>query len=84
MSRYGALSLHRHGQGSRNAQAASADLPPIAEGAWAAWAQRQQGLTFDADDHSLTDYPCRLPNGSIGRVAVVQQGEDWALVCRAA
>jgi hypothetical protein len=35
-------------------------------------------------DHSLTDYPCRLPDGSIGRVAVVQAAGDWALVCRVA
>jgi hypothetical protein len=35
-------------------------------------------------DHSLTDYPCRLPDGSIGRVAVVQQGGEWALLCRIA
>lgn len=35
-------------------------------------------------DHSLTDYPCRLPDGKIGRVAVVLQNGDWALVCRVA
>ena len=33
-------------------------------------------------DHSLTDYPCRLPDGSIGRVAVVKVAGDWSLVCR--
>lgn len=36
------------------------------------------------DDHSLTDYPCRLPNGKIGLVAVIQQDGDWTLVCRVA
>ncbi len=35
-------------------------------------------------DHSLTDYPCRLPNGRIGRTAVVMSGGEWTLVCRAA
>jgi len=37
-----------------------------------------------ADEHSLTDYPCRLPDGTMGRVAVVGQGGDWSLVCRRA
>jgi len=36
------------------------------------------------DRHSLTDYPCRLPNGKIGRTAVVQRGGEWVLVCRVA
>jgi len=36
------------------------------------------------DDHPLTDYPCRFPNGKIGRVAVVQSGGDWRMVCRVA
>ena len=35
-------------------------------------------------DHSLTDYPCRLPDGRIGRVAVVLDGGEWVLVCRIA
>ena len=35
-------------------------------------------------DHSLTDYPCRLPDGRIGRVAVIRQDADWTLVCRVA
>lgn len=35
-----------------------------------------------ADEHSLTDYPCRLPDGAMGRVAVVGHGGDWNLVCR--
>lgn len=34
--------------------------------------------------HSLTDYPCRLPNGSIGRVAVVMRAGEWTMVCRVA
>ena len=36
------------------------------------------------DLHSLTDYPCRLPDGKIGRTAVVRSGGDWVLVCRVA
>ena len=35
-------------------------------------------------EHSLTDYPCRLADGSIGRVAVVQQAGEWTLLCRVA
>jgi hypothetical protein len=34
------------------------------------------------DAHSLTDYPCRLPDGRIGRTAVVQRDGEWTLVCR--
>jgi hypothetical protein len=32
--------------------------------------------------HSLTNYPCRLPDGKIGRTAVVQVNGTWELVCR--
>jgi len=35
-------------------------------------------------DHALTDHPCRLPDGSIGRVAVVLDDAEWTLVCRVA
>jgi hypothetical protein len=34
------------------------------------------------DRHSLTRYPCRLPDGRIGRTAVIQEDGDWTLVCR--
>jgi hypothetical protein len=36
------------------------------------------------DRHSLTSYPCRLPDGKIGRAAVVQRDGEWTLVCRVA
>jgi len=36
------------------------------------------------DRHSLTKYPCRLPNGRIGRTAVVFRDGEWTLVCRVA
>jgi hypothetical protein len=36
------------------------------------------------DEHSLTDHPCRLPDGTMGRVAVIEQDGDWNLVCRRA
>jgi hypothetical protein len=36
------------------------------------------------DRHSLTNYPCRLPDGKIGRTAVVLSGGEWTLVCRVA
>jgi hypothetical protein len=45
---------------------------------------RDRILSLVRRDHSLTDYPCRLPDGGIGRVAVVPSGGDWALVCRTA
>ncbi len=35
-------------------------------------------------DQSLTAYACRLPDGKIGRIAVVLQNGDWVLVCRVA
>lgn len=35
-------------------------------------------------DHAVTDYPCRLPDGKIGRTAVVQRDGEWMLVCRVA
>ena len=34
------------------------------------------------DRHSLTAYPCRLPDGRIGRTAVVLQDGEWTLICR--
>lgn len=41
-------------------------------------------LSVIRPDHSLTDYPCRLPDGTLGRVAVVRADGDWTLVCRVA
>jgi hypothetical protein len=35
-------------------------------------------------DHPLTNQPCRLPDGRIGRVAVIRQDGEWTLVCRIA
>lgn len=36
------------------------------------------------EDHSLTDYPCRLPDGSMGRTAIRQVDGEWAAVCTVA
>lgn len=36
------------------------------------------------DRHSLTPYPCRLPDGKIGRTAFVLRGDEWEPVCRVA
>jgi hypothetical protein len=33
------------------------------------------------DRDSLTNYPCRLPNGKIGRTAFVEVAGAWVLVC---
>lgn len=51
------------------------------------WTERLQAAVTSfvrRDDHALTDYPCRLPDGGMGRVAIVDRGADWTLVCRAA
>jgi hypothetical protein len=58
-------------------------LPSIVAGRWAAWAHRDRPLdgAAIADTHSLTDAPCRLPDGSIGRAAVVMEGGRPTVVC---
>ena len=33
------------------------------------------------DRHSLTSYPCRLPDGKIGRTAIVLVEGEWTAVC---
>ena len=35
-------------------------------------------------DPWLTPYPCRLPNGKMGRAAAVFTDGEWTLVCRTA
>jgi hypothetical protein len=84
MSRYGAVQLQAHIHQPHRWHGGAEGLPPMVEGRWAAWARSEPALAINADDHSLTDHPCRLPDGRLGRVAVVQQGADWALVCRVA
>ena len=66
--------LARQAQPSRRRE--PEEFPPIVKGRWAAWAHRDETLAraTTADIHSLTDTPCRLPDGSIGRVAVVLDG----------
>jgi hypothetical protein len=34
--------------------------------------------------HSMTSYACRLPDGKIGRTAVVLVNGEWELVCQVA
>jgi hypothetical protein len=41
-------------------------------------------LSLIRRDHSLTDYPCRLPDRTLGRVAAVLVDGEWTLVCRKA
>jgi hypothetical protein len=36
------------------------------------------------DRHSLTTYPCRLPDGSIGRTAIIRVDGEWVAACRVA
>ncbi len=58
-----------------------------AKGPHPSWRARLAAALVDTgrrDDEALTGYACRLPNGRIGRVVVVQRGGDWTLVCRVA
>ena len=49
------------------------------------WARLEAAvLNLVRSDHSLTPYRCRLPDGSIGRVAVVPQDGAYRVVCRLA
>ncbi|HEX7399524.1 MAG TPA: hypothetical protein VF302_07120, partial [Candidatus Limnocylindrales bacterium] len=41
-------------------------------------------LMVRGEVQSLTNFPCRLPNGKSGRTAVVEVDGTWALVCRVA
>jgi hypothetical protein len=70
-----------HGEARRHAhERALLDTRPERPSAWA----RLEAaiLNLVRRDHSLTDYPCRLSNGKIGRTAVVMSGGEWTLVCR--
>jgi hypothetical protein len=70
-----------HGETRRHAHArALLDTRPDRPSAWARF--EAAILNLVRRDHSLTDYPCRLPNGKIGRTAVVMSGGEWVLVCR--
>jgi hypothetical protein len=62
------------------------EVPPIVAGRWAAWAQQEQALVRATitDIHSLTDAPCRLPDGSVGRLAMVMDGGRATVVCHVA
>ena len=31
--------------------------------------------------HAMTDHPCRLPNGQIGRTMIVNVDGEWTAVC---
>jgi hypothetical protein len=72
-----------HGEARRHEhERALRDTRPGRPSAWA----RLEAAVLDLarSDHSLTDYPCRLPNGMIGRTAVVMSGGEWTMVCRVA
>jgi hypothetical protein len=36
------------------------------------------------DRHSLTTYPCRLPDGRTGRTAIIRVDGEWVAACRVA
>jgi hypothetical protein len=46
-----------------------------------AWLQAA-AADLRGQDHGLTDYPCRLPDGTLGRVSVVEVAGEWTMVCR--
>ncbi len=62
------------------------ELPPSAEGRSAAWVHRDRALARAtiADIQSKTDVRCLLPDGSIGRVALVSDGGGLTVVCKVA
>ncbi len=63
-----------------------ATLPPIANGRFAAWAdggRAAAGPTI-AEVPPPTDARCRLPDGSIGRVALVREASGVTAVCQVA
>jgi hypothetical protein len=35
-------------------------------------------------ERSLDGSPCRLPDGRIGQIAVIQKDGDWTLICQVA
>ena len=59
-------------------------LPPIARGGFAAWADDGRGAAGPtiADMPSATDTRCRLPDGSLGRVALVREVGGVTAVCQ--
>jgi hypothetical protein len=42
-------------------------------------AARRSAIAYDA--HELTDYICRLADGSMGRVAIRESDGEWIGVC---
>ena len=40
-----------------------------------------QRAALAADEHELTDYVCRLGDGSMGRVAIRESDGEWIAVC---
>jgi hypothetical protein len=48
------------------------------------WAEvRTRVLRAIGPERPLKHYPCRLPDGSRGRLALVAVDGEWALACRA-
>ena len=86
MSKFGAALIYLLARPAPGRAREQEELPPIAAGAWATWAGRAPAPapSSSVDDHSLTDLRCRLPDGTFGRLAVVEVAGDWTLVCRAA
>ncbi len=70
------------------AEASSTSEPRAAQVPRRAWSallpamRRRWGAILAFREHSLTDYPCRLPDGTMGRVAAVEVEGEWTLVCR--
>lgn len=56
-----------------------ARLAPLRPGAMARLADALRARLEDR--HSLTEYPCRLPDGRIGRTAIRRVEGEWVAVC---
>jgi hypothetical protein len=65
---------HEHERALRETRVERPSLPARLVAAAARFVRRESP--------SLAGLACRLPDGKVGRTAFVQQGGEWALVCR--
>jgi hypothetical protein len=76
----GAFVLSRPADGATEPAAAATDdeeLRPIRDGALAAWARSGSASA----ERWLIDQPCRMPDGRVGRTAVIEEAGRRELVC---
>jgi hypothetical protein len=75
---------HHRGEGQRHAHHRALLEMRARRPTWSARLVAATLRTVRRERHSLTDYPCRLPDGKIGRTAAVQRNGEWVLVCTVA